>query len=52
MHSKAPAVKNNEAFSKPDKDHMASSPLTQQNLLLDAIINKLMTDIQTSNKFF
>lgn len=45
MHSKTPAGKNNEAFSKPDKDHMASSPSSQQNLLLDTIINKLMIDL-------
>lgn len=45
MHSKIPAGKNNEAFSKPDKDHMASSPLTQRNLLLDTTINKLTMDL-------
>lgn len=45
MHSKIPAGENNEAFSKPNKDHTASSPSTEQNLLLDTIINKLMTDL-------
>lgn len=44
MHSKTPAGRNNEAFSKADKDHTAASPSAQQNLLLDVIINKLMTD--------
>lgn len=44
MHSKTPAGRNNEAFSKPDKDHTAAFPSMQQNLLLDIIINKLMTD--------